>query len=439
MILRNLYDSHCHLLDTGEAAMGLSLSAMLDPEELRELEIKKEWLRGDWLYGFGWNENNFVDRQLPSISLLDELFPDRPVLLSRADGHSSWVNSEALRRIGFLSNNGTLKDDPPGGQILRGADGAATGILRESAHIRALRSLPPLSSTQVRDFLLKAQEIFHRAGFTHVREMTCRPLQWSTLLELEHSGDLKLFVENNFVCEGLDDFDSVLKFAKEAKSSEGRFVKAVGIKLFVDGSLGSDTALLSRPYGNKPETTGLQLWPDEVIEEVIRRTWDSGLEVALHTIGDAAVDKVVEIARKIYNHGGSGWLNLEHVEVLRPETIQKMKSLHVRCHLQPCHWLSDKKFLDEKLGELKDCVFPWRPLEAAKVEMQFGSDSPIERPDAFANLRAVRESAGFGIAPLKGDFWSYHQHKDSPVHGETICHGKEIKSVCFDGKIVYAS
>src|SRR5690606_26804128 len=125
--------------------------------------------------------------------------------------------------------------------------------------------------------------------------------------------------------------------ASQCKAEETELLKVNGIKVFFDGSLGSETAFLSEPYrGSK--NYGQLNWSLSEVEDLLRRVWQSGFEVSIHCLGDEAAHQVVLAARKIYAENISGLLNLEHVQLLRPETIQKMKSLHITCHMQPCHW-----------------------------------------------------------------------------------------------------
>jgi predicted amidohydrolase YtcJ len=414
MILENLYDSHTHFQPTGEVLLGLDLRSLKTRKDLQSLPLNPEYLRGEWLHGFGWDENDFTDLVLNK-KTLDQFFPDRPVLLSRVDGHSSWLNSAALKKLGLESDS---------------------GILKEKDHIEALLSLPDFSKKQKINFLKKAIQVFNSQGFTHIRDMGSTEDQFLLAKEIEEAGELTLLVVHNFVCENLKDFDRAMAEALRCKNLESDLLKVAGLKFYYDGSLGSDTALLSQPYEGKTEKGyGLVNWNDKDLASVIKKTWEQGFEVSVHTIGDEAAHRVVQIARKIYSEGVSGPLNLEHAEVLRPDTIQAMKSLHVTCHIQPCHWLSDNKWLEKKLTTLFRYAFPWEALRLAKIPFFFGSDAPIEPVNLFSNLRALEESQKYGIRKLGDDPLKYHVNvKYRLTDTYTKISNFEITEVFFRGK-----
>lgn len=437
MTIKNLYDSHSHLLLTGQVAAEPSLSGLRSIEDLAQVKFKPEVLRGPWRAAFGWDENSWPGKRLPTRHDLDRLFPEEPVYLSRCDGHSSVTNTAGLKLLGYW-------DSPPeivGGQILLGEDGRPNGRLTENAHYRAMESLPAHTEEQLRLFLREGIRRFNAAGFTHMRDMSGTEFVWNLARRMEDRGEQTLHVDWNFTCENRRDFDRALREAVAARKDESRFNKVAGIKFYFDGSLGSDTAYLSQPYAHRSDgSRGITCWPENEVEELITRSWEEGFPVAVHTIGDEAVDRIVEIARKVSAGGLGGRLNLEHAEVVRFETIQKMKGLHVTCHLQPCHWLTDRRWLKEKLGGLAENAFPWEALRRARIPFFFGSDSPIEPPSLFDNLRALRESAGEGIKALQADPLSYHVHPGgSRVEGETVIENDRVVEVRLDGKTVFSA
>lgn len=409
-----LYDSHTHFLATGEFAAGLHLGFMQSAEDLGKQSLDNPaYLRGEWLIGFGWNDSKW--NTPPHKKILDQFFPDRPVFFAKADGHSCWVNSRALESLGLASD---------------------TGVLTEKDHLRAWDALPEFTKEQQRSHVLSACRTFNRAGFTHVRDMSCTESLWNLLVQMSEAQELTVAIEENYTTHDLNDFDQMLRLCLNAKKSETPFLRMKGIKLFYDGSLGSETAYLSKPYFGKSEgPRGLTLWDLSHVEEVMKRTWSAGLEFSVHTIGDEAAHQIVQLARKVSSQGAVGRLNLEHVQVLRPETIQMMKSLHVRCHLQPCHWLSDRVWLEEKLGDLYRYAFPWEALRAAQIPMSFGCDSPIEPPSFWRNKEALDESVKAKIRRFSGDIVTHHSHPDSSfADSSTLIEDGVVTEIIFAGK-----
>lgn len=409
-----LYDSHTHFLATGEFASGLHLGSLKKADDLSSMNFQNSsYYRGEWLIGFGWDDSNWPAP--PTKKMLDDLFPEKPVYFAKADGHRSWVNSRALTLLGLSSDD---------------------GILIEKDHLRAWDQLPPFTKEQQREHIFSACRTFNNSGFTHVRDMSCTESLWNLLVEMSNSNELTLAIEENCTSHDLQDFDKVLEFCLKAKKEETRHLRMKGIKIFYDGSLGSETAYLSKPYNGKSEgPCGTTLWNLNEVEEVMKKTWAAGVEFSVHTIGDEAAHHIVQSARKISAQGSVGRLNLEHVELLRPETIQMMKPLHVRCHLQPCHWLSDRAWLEKKLGDLYKYAFPWEALRAAQIPMSFGCDSPIEPPSFWRNKIALDESVKEKIRKFNGDITVTHAHPDpSFANSYTVLEEGEVKELIFDGR-----
>lgn len=410
-----LYDSHTHFIATGEFASGLYLTNLKNATDLANWDLSKEsYHRGDWLIGFGWNDKEWSSA--PSKEILDLLFPQKPVYFAKADGHSAWVNSAALQILGLKSE---------------------TGILTEAEHLQAWDRLPAFSKEQQKKNILAACQVYNAAGFTHVRDMTGTESLWNSLSELENENLLTVALEENFTCYDLNGFETSLQSALYTRKNETPLLRSKGIKFFYDGSLGSETAYLSKPYRGIPEgSQGRRLWNLSDAETLIKRTWSAGLEVSVHTIGDQAAHEIVEVARKVSAQGFVGRLNLEHAQVLRPETILMMKPLHVRCHLQPCHWLSDRAWLQEKLRDLYRYAFPWEALRAAQIPMSFGCDSPVEPPSFIRNQQALVESVEARIKKFTGSIEEVHAHPDSQYAGSShsIIENDVVKEVIFCGK-----
>ena len=435
MIIENLFDSHTHFLATGEFLAGLNLRSLKSKQDLLNLNKSQAFYRAEWFVGFGWNENHFIDLK-PTRQNLDTAYPDTPVFFSRADGHASWVNSCALKKLNFWGKN--KKDFSIEDQAMLGFDelGELSGLLKEKFHLQALLSLPNYSKVQKRNFLKTAMANYNQQGFTHIRDMGSNKDQFLIEVELEEAKELTLHIIHNFICEHKNDFERALMEAKDCQKLESTLLKVAGLKFFYDGSLGSETALLSVPYnGQESGNKGLVNWSITDLEELMKKTWQSGFEVSVHTIGDEAAHQIVQAARRISSSGVAGLLNLEHVEVLRPETIQAMKSLHVVCHMQPCHWLSDKIWLKEKLGSLFSSAFPWESLRAAKVPLFFGSDSPIEPAVLKNNLQALRDSALHKIKKFNADPLQFHVSKKWPLQN-TYCrwNADQIEEFYFLGQ-----
>lgn len=438
--LINAYDSHTHFWATGQVAEGLKLQHLKEASEVATLEILPQHFRANWLVGFGWNQNQWPQKKFPDKSILDRIFPNTPVFFSRVDGHASWLNTCALNE---LKNLGFDFSRPiPGGVIDRTESGELTGILLDQAHVQALLLLPDFSGEQHKMFFKTSQNIFNRAGFTHIRDMSMNEGAWNILRQMEDKKDLTVCVESLVTAESLDDLQNVLATVKKLRADNSQQLRVTGVKIFIDGSLGSKTAFLSEPYVGTNEK-GLLIWSSEDIKTLLREVWPLGHQVAIHCIGDAAVATAVQAARDVSAEGILGRLNLEHVQLVSPETVQMMKPLHVTCYMQPCHWLSDRSFLKEKLTpKLFAYLFQWELLRKNRIPFYFGSDSPIEQPSLADNYKALAFSAAAGIPALKADWKIYHEHPDSSwcasyTEIDSLMEYPVVKQVYFRGEKLF--
>lgn len=431
--LQNLYDSHVHWFYTGQIASTWNLQSITNPQEILKTSIKPEYMRGEWISGFGWDENNWSPKIDIHRNFLDQLSTDKPIHLSRTDGHSGWVNTLALKKLGFFDTQ-SEKYKQFSKDIVLDEKGIPTGLLKESAHLHTLFGLPEPTEELRKKFLLFGADIFNKAGFTHIRDMTSSPSQWKMNLELLDHPDFLLHTEHWFVCEQIQTLDALIEQISFCKKQENSWMKMRGIKIFADGSLGSETACLSHHYAGHSHS-GQMIWNEADVKTALRRAWKNKLEVAFHTLGDQASHQVVQWAREVYSEGIQGYLHLEHVEILRPETIQNMKSLHIRCHMQPCHWWGDQKWLKERVGTLFNYAFPWESLRKAQIQLSFGSDAPIEATSLFSNLKALDDSAEKGIRKLAASPLQFHLYPaQDAVSGWTKIVDDKIHSIGLGDK-----
>lgn len=430
--IQNCYDSHVHWRGTGSFARRLSLHHLKSESDIYNLSPGLEHYSGEWLLGYGWDQNLFSDKKYPSRKSLDEKFGDTPVYFVRVDGHAAWVNTAALKLAEQFHKNIIAQD---GGKILLGEDGLPSGIFIDLAMARVSEKIPKDSLALIRSDLLAGQKAFHAAGFTHIRDLTCDDLQWQVASALEKSGELELAVEQFFSADEPENFQSRLALAIEAKKERHILLRPKGVKIYFDGALGSEGALISQSY-NSGSGVGLKLLEEEQLLEMMAACFTSGLEIAVHTIGDQAAQIVALCAQQLKEKNIFGRLHLEHAELLRPETISILKSLDVICHMQPCHWLSDKKWLESKIGNLVQYAFRWNALEKAKISFYYGSDSPIEKSSLQNNLIAIWDAAASGIPAPLGSWIKAHEHPDQNWCVDTFTDFKEGKPIHinFSGK-----
>lgn len=391
------YDSHLHLLPTGEMNLILNLRGVSD---LSSLKIPETARRGRWLIGFGWETRPTIDG-----------FKDDFVAFSRVDGHALLLNEAALRELGFWKK----KSDWPSDQVdfvEFDRDEWPTGLVFDRVLEKAFQRIPKMTEAQMRTAALSAISEFRLQGFTHLREMMADRQTWNVLQQLDEQKDLRAYLEVNFHCPTLSALSATIADFQEACRHKSVRLRPAGIKFFVDGAMGSEGALLTEPYQGK-FNHGFQLWDEAELEEAFAKSWQAGIPVAVHTIGDRAANLALTVAQKLRKKKIEGLLNLEHLQMLNPADIALFKDLSVNCHFQPSHFLSDQSWITEKLGERAKWVFPWKTLEAYGYPFFFGSDSPIEKPSMKKTKDGLVALEKSGRKAMEMD-WTYpHSHPDS--------------------------
>lgn len=433
LILQNVFDSHVHFMATGEVDSGLKLHDLKSAEDIKNLKIQNEHYRQNWLVGFGWDHHKWSSNTLPHKNILDEAFPDTPVFFSRVDGHMSWINQKAIDEFKKLGFN--FDQEIVGGKIDKDSSGDLTGLLMDQAHIMGLLKLPPFSREQLEQQALRSMRIFNENGVTHVRDLSMTSMTAEVLKGLYEKNQSTICIEAFVTAESLTDLDRAYADYQSCLKFSYPHLRMKGLKIFVDGSLGSKTAYLSQNYKNENHK-GLMSWTADEIRKAIEYAWRKDLDIAIHAIGDESAHIVVTAAKTVAAQGILGHIHLEHAQLLRSETIQAMKPIHITCHMQPCHWLSDYKWLGDVLPEgFEKYLFHWELLRKNKVKFDFGTDSPIEPASLIRNIEALNLSAKHQIPKLGEDYQKYFTHSDSAwCPSKTIITKGKITEVHFGGK-----
>jgi predicted amidohydrolase YtcJ len=352
----------------------------------------------EWVLGLGWDRNRWGG--LPTRQALDAVVPDRPALLESHDIHASWLNTEALRRCGITASTA----DPEGGQIVRDpATGEPTGVLLENAKALAAPHLPRHGPAQLREALLDAQREAHRLGITGVHSvepsgiadfsmleredrLRLRVLQHLPLAQLEPA--LELGLRSGWRSPG-----HTAAGPPAADAAPRGWIKIGGVKMFLDGALGSRTAWMREPYTGTADERGIQTLPPDEFREIVRRMHGGGLAVTVHAIGDAAVELALRVLSEVPPPPGLPH-RIEHVQLCPPELWSLAGRSGIVGSMQPTHLLSDIPAAETHWGhERSRGAFAFQPLLRAGMTLAFGSDVPVEtidpRPGLFAAVRRV--------------------------------------------------
>lgn len=395
-IVPGLVDAHAHLTGLGKALMEVDLNGAHSVDEAVE-RVRAAAANGPkegFVEGRGWDQNDWPGQAFPEHGPLSAAFPDRPVALRRVDGHALWVNAAALRLAGIDAKT----PDPAGGKLLRDAGGAPTGVLLDAAMTLVTSRMPEPTPGQIRAWLEASLGACHRVGLTGVHDAGATSAQLAVMEAMAIRGELPLRVH---VMLDADDPANAVRLAAGPKA--GDFVSVRGVKIFADGALGSRGAWLSSPYSDAPDTSGIPIVHGEVLRAQVRRAADTGFQVSVHAIGDAAAHDVVEAYAAVLTPGNDRRFRVEHAQVVRPEDRATMARLGIIASMQPTHATSDMDWAERRLGpERVRWAYAWQSMRRDGVVLALGSDFPVERPDALPGLRAAITRADAHGAPAGG-------------------------------------
>lgn len=383
VVLPGFIDCHLHLLGMGLSLQQVDLSAASSlSKAITMLSIAARKLpRNRWLLGRGWDKNLWGGA-LPDKTILDKICPDNPVYLHSKDGHALWVNSEALKAARVDRST----PDPAGGQIKRYPDGEPTGILYENAITLVEKAVPPPSEEQKLDAVKRASRKLNSLGITGVADCDWFPGRFELYRKAAHLGHLRLRV---LVMFSPDDIDAAGQLG--LATGTGDDITAGCLKLYYDGSLGSQTALMHEPYEGNSANHGISTLTFDQLEMYYEKSHLRGISLAIHAIGDKANSEVLDFLEK--KHSISRKLGLkhriEHAQLLRKDDIPRFKKLDIGASVQPIHIAADRDIADKYWGRRAKYAYAFHSMLKSGVRVGFGSDCPVESADPLLGIHAA--------------------------------------------------
>ncbi|MGE0554058.1 MAG: amidohydrolase [Gemmatimonadales bacterium] len=386
LVVPGLIDDHVHLFAGGFQLTSVDLRTAGTPEEFarRIGEFAQTVPAGTWIQGGDWDHEGWPGTPLPDRSWIDSLTPDHPVFVNRLDGHMALANSAALRAAGLDRSAAS----PPGGEIVRRADGELTGVLKDAAMDRVYSVIPAPSAEQRDSALVRAMRHAASLGVTGVSSVSTAWPEVAALRRARARDALTLRVASYFP---LADWRSVAESLRGNGPGDD-WIRVAGVKGFVDGSLGSTTALFDRPYDDAPATSGLFVTPEDSLRAWIGAADSAGLDVAVHAIGDRANGVLLDIFDSVATaHGARDrrW-RIEHAQHLRPADIPRFAALGVVPSMQPYHAADDGRWAEKRIGpERIQTTYAFRSLLDAGARLTFGSDWTVAPLDPILGLKAA--------------------------------------------------
>lgn len=392
VMLPGMIDAHVHVMGIGFGALTLDLSETTSLEDAlaKIAEFAAENPGRPWILGRGWNQEKWGLGRFPTAEELDAVVSDRPVWLQRVDGHASWANTKAMETAGVTA----ASTDPSGGRIIRKPGSREPqGVFVDAAE-EYINKVVPAPRPEDSDLALrKAQEILFANGITAVADMGTKIEHWHTFRRAGDNGTLKLRIMS--YADSVQTMELIGGPGPTPWLYDDR-LRMGGVKLYLDGALGSRGATLKEPYSDEPGTTGLPLLSQAQLRNLMSRAALDNFQPAVHAIGDAAnADVLAAIAELNESYTGDRRWRIEHAQIADPADLPIFGQYGIISSMQPLHQTSDRTMAEARLGPNRlGGAYAWRSILNVGGKLAFGSDAPVEPADAFA---------GFAVAISRTD------------------------------------
>lgn len=392
-VLPGFIDSHIHLLSAAYRSHYIDAVHCVSEDEVADL-VRERAARtppGRWIQGGQWDKNLWPGGNFSTKASLDAAAPDHPVVLWSKDGHLLWVNSLALQRASITAQT----PDPPNGAILRDGSGEPTGILQEENATRLVYRVieepdPELTRTLVERALVELQ----KSGITSIHDIEgIDALQ--LFQQLRGEGVLRVRV-TMFLPRKL--LPMLREHWPEMLTQEDALIRLGGIKIFADGTLGSQTAAMLESFEGSPGNFGILAIPEQEMNETVSSAAAMGISIAIHAIGDRAAHVALNSIERAQQHLAQQETSrdlsrlryrLEHVQLITNADLERMKRLGVIASVQPFHAVADRDIVERYWGKRARRAYAYRTMQDMGIPLSLGSDAPVETFDPLRILYAA--------------------------------------------------
>lgn len=388
IVLPGLIDAHGHVAGLGKNLFDVDLRGLSSRTAAvaQVANFADQNLELPWIVGRGWNQVLWPEQSFPTRQDLDAVISDRPVWLSRVDGHAGWANSKALELAGITRDT----PSPEGGEIIKDAKGEPTGILIDTAMGLLRKHIPTLSDEQLMRYQEAAFTHLLSEGITQVHDAGVSYQALSNYRKLAEQGNM---IRINTMFSGSDDkLEQVLEAG--AFRSENDLLQVCGVKLFGDGALGSRGAALLEPYSDDSENTGLLVTPEAQVYDLFKLVIEHGFQVNYHAIGDytnrLALDTFERIGQENQIATADLRHRIEHAQIIHVDDIPRFRELGIIPSMQPTHATSDMNMAESRIGtERMAGAYAWRTFLDQGSIIPAGSDFPVELSNPFYGIHAA--------------------------------------------------
>jgi predicted amidohydrolase YtcJ len=377
-IVPGFIDAHCHFLGLGFNQQAVDLVGTKSFEDVvkRVLDFQNE-RNNKFILGRGWDQNDWEEKEFPNKKLLDNLYPNTPIALTRIDGHAILANQAALD-LGNVTVNSKIE----GGEVVV-ENGELTGVLVDNAEMLVMQHWPQPTRNDVTNALLEAQKICFDLGLTTVDDAGLNKEAIELIDSLQKSGDLKMRIYA-MVSASEDNLDYFL----DKGITKTDYLNVRSFKFYADGALGSRGAMLRESYSDKPGHLGLMVTDLETLKASAERIANSEFQMNTHAIGDSANHAVLQTYNKVLTGKEDRRWRVEHAQIVSPEDFELYKN--VMPSIQPTHATSDMYWAEDRVGEERiKGAYAYKQLLEAYGKVALGTDFPVERVSPFLTFYAA--------------------------------------------------
>ncbi|HZH01800.1 MAG TPA: amidohydrolase, partial [Flavisolibacter sp.] len=410
-IYPGLIDAHAHFYRYG---LGLQTADLVDTESwediIARLQTFAQTNTEGWLIGRGWDQNDWTTKEYPDKSRLDSIFPDRPVLLTRVDGHAAIANQKALDAAGIQTGMQITGGD------VEERNGQLTGILIDNAVDLVSSKIPPASITQIRDALNKAQNNCFAMGLTTVDDCGLDYREVQTIDSFQKKGELKMRIYA-MLSDAKHNYDFLFKNGKIKTD----LLNVRSFKVYADGALGSRGACLLQPYSDRPNWYGFLLSPLSHFDSVANIIAANNFQMCTHAIGDSGNRAVLNIYAKYLKGPNDKRWRIEHAQVVNQNDFATFGKYNIVPSVQPTHATSDMYWAGQRLGaEREKGAYAFKQLMQQNGWIPLGTDFPVEDISPFKTFLAAvfrQDAKGY---PSEGYQMENALSRQDAIRGMTI-------------------
>ena len=385
IMLPGLIDAHGHVMGLGfqELDVDVAGAASLDSTLQMVSTYAEEYSDREWILGRGWNHTRWEINRFPTAEELDRAVEDRPVWLSRIDGHAGWANTKAMEAAGITAET----EDPQGGKIIRDEDGNPTGVFIDAA-MSLVESEVPARTDQEREMALeKALQQMSAHGITSVHDAGVGTDTWKLYTDFADKGKMITRIYGMISGAG-ETFDRLSENGPITSYADDRLALR-SVKLYADGALGSRGAAMIEPYSDDPDNRGLLFASEEEMTDMIMKTASEGYQTNVHAIGDRANRVVLDAFANVKDSLGNQGLRhrIEHAQIVSLEDIPRFEELNIIASMQPTHATSDMNMAEDRVGPDRiEGGYAWKTFLEQGTVVASGSDFPVEDVNPFFGL-----------------------------------------------------